>query len=267
MANAMIRKFPPSVVVVRNAIPAELLADVKTPNNKRTVKPEHLLPEVNSFLVSYAEKYGFPVGYDREKDGAIVQDIYPMKKDEKIQISSSSSIDLQMHTETAFHPYKPDWVILGCVKGDKRAETLYATLDEILYELDEPTLWELRQGDFVTSMDASFMRKGEPDKQYVVRPVSGVGDWTLTYDADLMTPLTDQAAKALGKLAQAVRRRTRSVVLGTGDILVLNNRTTVHGRKPFKARYDGTDRWLKRILVRDELPPAKKIRGNVILSP
>lgn len=263
--SQLIRKYPPQIVHVRNAIPAELIAGARTPNEKgKRYSEKDLLPAVDDFLVSYAAKYGTAVGYDREDDGRIVQNVFPKLKEEKKQISSSSSVLLQMHTETAFHPYKPDWILLACVRGDKKAQTLYATMDEILYELDEPTTWDLRQPDYVTTMDRSFLLKGDKDKTYVVRPLVGVGEWSLTYDADLMKPLTDHAGRALAKLGAAIKKRTRTVVLEAGDILVINNRTTVHGRNSFKARYDGTDRWLKRVLVRETLPPAKKISGNVI---
>jgi len=265
--NQLIRKYPPQVVVVRNAIPSELLAGARTPNEKgRRYKDADFLPEVDKFLLAYAEKYGTPVGYDRERNGALVQNVFPDRKEAKAQISSSSSVVLKGPTETAFHPYKPDWLLLACVRGDRKAETIYATLDDVLYELDEATTWELRQPDFVTTIDKSFRTKGEPDKEFVVRPLVGSGDWVLTYDADLMRPLTDGATKAFGKLGAAIKKRTRKVVLEAGDILVINNRTTVHGRNSFKARYDGSDRWLKRILVRETMPPPRKVRDGVILT-
>jgi len=265
--NQLIRKYPPQVVHVRNAIPPELLAGARTPNEKgRRYKDSDFLPAVDQFLISYAEKYGNVVGYDRERGGATIQNIFPDRKEEKSQISSSSSVLLKMHTETAFHPYKPDWVLLGCVRGDRRAETLYATLDDILYELDESTTWDLRQPDFVTTMDKSFRTKGEPDKEYVVQPLVGIADCILTYDADLMRPLTDHAEKAFNKLGNAIKKRTRRVVLEAGDVLVINNRTTVHGRNSFKARYDGSDRWLKRVRVREVMPPPRKTKDGVILT-
>jgi alpha-ketoglutarate-dependent taurine dioxygenase len=41
-------------------------------------------------------------------------------------------------------------------------------------------------------------------------------------------------------------------VLEPGDFCFIDNFQAVHGRKPFKARFDGTDRWLRRInVVRD----------------
>lgn len=256
------------VAVMRNAIPEALIEGVETPNKKRKPSESDLLPDLNAFLLGYVAKYGNPVAFAREKNGALVQDIYPMPGDEKIQISSSSNVVLQMHTETAFHKYKPDWVILACVKGDKKAETLYATLDEILRDLDEKTIRDLREPGIITSVDPSFVRSGEKDKEIVVRPISGFGanKWCLTYDADLMRGITDEAAAALKKLGAAIANSTRSVTLNAGDIMVINNRVAVHGRKPFKARYDGTDRWLKRILLRETMPPKSAMKGSVIVS-
>ena len=45
--------------------------------------------------------------------------------------------------------------------------------------------------------------------------------------------------------------------LSPGEILVVDNDLVVHGRVPFQARYDGTDRWLKRASVR---VPARRTR-------
>jgi hypothetical protein len=256
------------VAVIRNAIPTDLTDNVATPNGNKKPSPSALLPKLNEFLLDYVEKYGKPIAFAREKNGALIQDIYPMREDEKIQISSSSSVVLQMHTETAFHKYKPDWVVLACVKGDKKAETLYATLDEILRNLDEKTIWDLRQPEFLTTIDPSFLRSGEKDREIVVRPISGFGanKWNLIYDADLMKGMTDQASSALKKLGIAIAKSTRSVVLNTGDVLVINNRVAIHGRRPFKARYDGTDRWLKRVLVRETMPPRSAMKGFVVVS-
>ena len=50
------------------------------------------------------------------------------------------------------------------------------------------------------------------------------------------------------------------VVLRPGDVLFIDNYRVVHGRKPFKARYDGTDRWLKRIGVTRDLRKSRAAR-------
>lgn len=44
-----------------------------------------------------------------------------------------------------------------------------------------------------------------------------------------------------------------SVRLRPGELLLLNNRRVVHARTPFKALFDGADRWLLRVWLRSEL--------------
>jgi alpha-ketoglutarate-dependent taurine dioxygenase len=75
-----------------------------------------------------------------------------------------------------------------------------------------------------------------------------------------------QAASALQDMRDAVNSSTREVVLKTGDLLVINNDRTVHGRKPFKPRYDGTDRWVQRMLVVRDMPPPEHFNGHMITT-
>jgi hypothetical protein len=67
-------------------------------------------------------------------------------------------------------------------------------------------------------------------------------------------------------LRKAISFATKEVILKTGDLLLINNHKAVHGRKPFKARYDGTDRWLQRLLVRKTLPPKDFLMYNNIIN-
>jgi L-asparagine oxygenase len=74
------------------------------------------------------------------------------------------------------------------------------------------------------------------------------------------------AKELLEEVQWAIEQCTQEIVLKTGDLLVIDNRNTIHGRKPFQARYDGADRWVQRILVRKELPPADQIDGHMIIT-
>ncbi|MGW3067931.1 TauD/TfdA family dioxygenase, partial [Streptomyces sp. NPDC001130] len=51
-------------------------------------------------------------------------------------------------------------------------------------------------------------------------------------------------------LSDELARVSVAVSLSPGEVLVVDNDLVVHGRVPFRARYDGTDRWLKRASVR-----------------
>src|SRR5690606_2405427 len=60
-------------------------------------------------------------------------------------------------------------------------------------------------------------------------------------------PEFEAAYTALGRALNAC---ATSVDVAAGDLLLIDNDVAVHGRAPFRPRYDGSDRWLKRTLVR-----------------
>ena len=93
------------------------------------------------------------------------------------------------------------------------------------------------------------------------RPVLGgpLDQPTLCWDAELTTGETAEARAALDELAAAVAERQRRIVLEAGDLLVVDNSRCVHGRSPFSARFDGTDRWLQRSFVVESLAPSAEL--------
>lgn len=54
---------------------------------------------------------------------------------------------------------------------------------------------------------------------------------------------------AVCALETMLRRNATEISLHVADCVILDNVRTVHGRKPFQARFDGSDRWLKRAIV------------------
>lgn len=212
-------------------------------------------PAATRSLLRFADDIGRAVGYDREQDGRLIQDIFPVRASENDQVSTSSKVMLGSHTETAFHPHKPKYVVLLCLRGDQHAATTYADVRDIVPRLSAEQLTVLSTNEFVTTIDPSFMSNGEPDAEVRIVPLtSTVRGWTLVYDELLMRGTTPRAQAALNALRQAVKEATQQVVLAAGDLLVIDNDRAVHGRTPFTPRYDGTDRWLKRSLVMRALP-------------
>ncbi len=226
-----------------------------------------LLYYARQILLEYAEKFGYPISYIQEQKGSLIQNILPVHKTETQQISTSSKVELGLHTETAFHPYKPDYVMLLCLRGDYKAATTYANLSDILKQLDLHTRRVLKQKWFTTGIDVSFRPNNEPDQEIPISIVQEIdGMLALTYDEMLIKGANDLAREALEKVGQAIKNCTQEIILKTGDLLVLDNRKTIHGRKPFQARYDGTDRWLQRMLVRKQLPPKDQLDGRIVVT-
>ena len=230
-----------------------------TPATPLTAKPT---PKADRELLLQALRLGYPVGYAQEQNGIVIQNIVPVHKLETQQISSSSKVELEMHTETAFHPHMPHWVLLLCMRGDSTAETTYAIKDEILGHLNESVISVLKTDSFYTTIDDSFRMKNEPNALIRKQILSDDGQ-RFVYDSSAMKPLSKDAERALKLLGEAVIKSQRSVVLQTGDLMIIDNHTTVHGRKPFQPRYDGTDRWLKRCLVVDRLPMEDMSEGVI----
>lgn len=238
--------------------------------NAICLKSSHL-DGVYQKLYTYASRYGFPISYAQEQEGNIIQNIFPIQKTETQQISTSSKTELGLHTETAFHPYKPTTVLLLCLRGDPEAVTTYAYVDEIVKHITPMMLNTLTQPWFTTSIDESFRTEGQLDmeltcsilreKVYGLNPL-----YEITYDEALMKATNAQAEEALNELREAIKKCTRKIVLDTGDLLVINNKTTIHGRRPFRARYDGTDRWVQRMLSIQTLPPPQQRTGNTVTT-
>jgi L-asparagine oxygenase len=245
--------------VQNNDAAVTLISDYFTglvpPTPLQAVRDVDACPAATRSLLRFADDIGRAVGYDREQDGRLIQDIFPVRASENDQVSTSSKVMLGSHTETAFHPHKPKYVVLLCLRGDRHAATTYADVRDIVPQLSADQLAVLATDQFVTTIDPSFMSNGEPDADVRVAPLTSTPHgWVLVYDELLMRGTTPQAQAALAALHGAVKVATQHVVLAAGDLLVINNDRAVHGRTPFSPRYDGTDRWLKRSLVMRALP-------------
>ena len=75
--------------------------------------------------------------------------------------------------------------------------------------------------------------------------------------ADLVPLVTDQTALPLSNKFGVP---FQTVSNDAGDFAFIDNYQAVHGRKPFRARYDGRDRWLKRINVVRDLRKSRESR-------
>ncbi|MGA7759346.1 MAG: TauD/TfdA family dioxygenase [Ilumatobacteraceae bacterium] len=219
-------------------------------------------------LLTVARRLGQPVGYVPEHGGRIVQNIVPTQSDADQQTSTSSRSNLMFHTETAFHPHRPRYLLLLCLRGDPAAHTTLASVHDIMDHLPDDVVDVMFQPRFRTAVDASFLA-GRTNELGPARPlVTGTrGEPTFIFDADLTVGIDAAADDVLAAVRTAIAEVETSVVLEPGDLLVVDNNVAVHGRSPFSARFDGTDRWLQRSFVVTDLAPSAADRiGRVITT-
>lgn len=219
------------------------------------------------WLAAFAAALGSPFAYLQEQSGTLYQNVIPTPGNATKLSSESSSILLGFHTEMAFHPYLPDYILLLCLRPDHEnaAKTITASVRMVLSELTLRERAVLFEPAFRPGIDYSF---GSPNGTKGNGPLLPVlhgdpYDPCLTFDLDLMVGFTDDADAALRALRAAVNRVKRWVRLSTGDLLIVDNRRAVHARSEFTARYDGADRWLQRMcVIRDLFPSAADRRGD-----
>lgn len=223
------------------------------------------------WLTCVAAALGEPVGYLQEKQGRIFQDIYPTAANADKLSSESSSILLDFHTEIAFHPFMPDYILLYGLRQDplKEARTIFSSVRRFFQLLTPGDRDTLFLDLFRTGVDYSF---GNVEEKQGAGPLVSIlyGDRLdpfLRYDLDLMVGQTPAARHALQVVRDLVNKVQREVVIQPGSLVVLDNRRCVHARSNFTAFYDGRDRWLQRVAVvrdlqasfRDRVPGSRVI--------
>jgi alpha-ketoglutarate-dependent taurine dioxygenase len=65
----------------------------------------------------------------------------------------------------------------------------------------------------------------------------------------------------MDSLIRAIDENLTGVALLPGECVFIDNYKAVHGRSSFKARFDGTDWWLKRINITRDLRKSRAVRA------
>jgi alpha-ketoglutarate-dependent taurine dioxygenase len=224
------------------------------------------------WVCAVAAAFGEPVGYLQEKQGSILQDLYPTPAAASTQSSESSSVLLAFHTEVAFHPYMPDYVLLYGLRQDpkKEAQTMFASIRRFFHLLSAEEKETLFSRVFRTGIDYSFGNTtGEKGTGPLVPVLYGDReDPFMRYDLDLMVGQTPEACRALEVVRELVNAVKQEVAIEAGSLLVLDNRRCVHARSVFSAFFDGRDRWLQRASVVRDLDASveDRIRGTRVIA-
>ncbi|MCX4529522.1 MULTISPECIES: TauD/TfdA family dioxygenase [unclassified Streptomyces] len=208
---------------------------------------------------------GEPLAYRAEKSGALVQDVVPVPGQEAFH-GNAGSVPLSFHTENGFHPHPPDYVVFLCLRADhdRRAGMRIAGIRQALPHLTPAGRQALFEPEFITAPPPSFSpdAAGEPDLKPRGVLSGAVEDPDIRMAQLVTTPLTPRAAAALAEFGRACEASARTLRLTPGDLVVIDNRVTVHGRTAFHPRYDGADRWLQRTYVTTDLRRSRDHRPH-----
>jgi len=237
-----------------------------TPMVKGSVQHTPSLPA--AMLLLFAAGLGDPAAFAAEKSGALVQDVVPVPGQEEVQ-GNVGSVELTFHTENAFHPHRPDYVMLLCLRPDHEgtAELRTSCVRRVLPLLKPGTREALGRPEYVTEAPPSFGPAGGGTAHAVLTGDPDDPDWCV--DEAATRGVTPEARAALAELGEVVHRTYTAVRLRPGDLAVVDNRVTLHGRSAFIPRYDGRDRWLQRTFAFSDLRRSRDHRpgdGTVLVK-
>ncbi|MEV0709279.1 TauD/TfdA family dioxygenase [Nocardia aurea] len=206
-------------------------------------------------MMLIARAVGEPFGWAGQQDGRLVNNILPTPGHEYEQSGASSTILLSPHSEDAFHPHRANLLMLACLRNPDEVGTTLSSVRQVELSAEQRRL--LSTPTLPILPDISY---GDGHQRYPAPPVptiwcespDGAQDSMLRYDP-AYTPLDDadsEFRRAYAHLTAELERVCHTAALEPGEFLLVDNDVAVHGRVPFTARYDGTDRWLKRVNIR-----------------
>ncbi|AUS82039.1 L-asparagine oxygenase [Actinoalloteichus sp. AHMU CJ021] len=255
----------PEAFLLLRGLPVDETTLPPTPTVAGSVQREASVPA--SALVLVAMAMGELVAFDKEKAGALVQDVVPVHGMEEFQ-GNAGSVVLSMHVENAFHEHRPDYVGLMCLRNDhdRVAGLRLSSVRNALPLLSDEVRSVLHEPRYVTAAPPSFDLPPGADEPHGILTGSPE-DPSIKVDFHATVPGDEVAAAAMSSLRKALDSVCRTLTLEPGDLAFADNRLVLHGRTAFEPRYDGADRWLQRVFVHLDFRRSRPLRrggGHVI---
>jgi hypothetical protein len=251
------RLMEPSGVCVISGYPVDDAKIGKTPAHWRKEPGSSATLEEEVFLNLCGALLGDAIAWAHQRDGLICQDLVPIEGHKEEMLGSGSERDLVWHTEDARYSYRGDYIGLMCLRNPDAVPTTFTSIDKV--HLDPNQTEVLFEPRFVFRPDPSHPTDNKREKASVL-----FGDPRSPYvrfdPYSMDQPETEEARSAMDYLIGAIDENLTGVALLPGECLFIDNYKAVHGRSSFKARFDGTDRWLKRINIARDLRKSRSVR-------
>lgn len=205
--------------------------------SKKTYVSEGLLNAVSYALLMH------PVAMHNEKEGELIHQIASQHGAEASASNAGADV-FPMHTEGTHMTLPPHVIALYCLRNTEHGATNFTSLDRAMKGAPPALIAALRAPDFTQSMGISSGGGG----RYPLAIINGCPTRPL-YRVDFTdVEATNRSAQgALDEFKERARTCEDQVILGPGDMVIINNHTSLHGRVGFTPDYSqNKQRWLQR---------------------
>jgi Fe(II)/alpha-ketoglutarate-dependent arginine beta-hydroxylase len=265
-----------AAVLAVSGLPVDDVAIGPTPAHwKGQPQPRSTLRE-ELYHMLLGSVLGYPFGWATLQEGHLVQNVLPIREQEHEQSGHGSLSTLAWHTEDGFHPYRCDYLSLMGLRNDDLVPTTVASIADVaLTPRQRETLAQprflIRPDNEHINQRARQDKAGHdplPSDWYDPAPAAVLfGDLARPYlriDPYFMTAVRGDAAAAhaLRAVIAGLESALVPVPLSPGVVCFIDNYRAVHGRQAFRPRYDGRDRWLKKVVLTRDLRKSRAARED-----
>lgn len=207
-----------------------------------------------ALLLGLATLAGPVVSFAWWRSGQRVHNVSPFREHANSQ-KASNAIRLEMHTEAAFIQGCPEALALLCLRngGDQAPATAFCDLHRIWAGLSASEQALLTEPAFFTAGPDENGNEVRSDAVAVAYPTgdgSAAGKGCRFHYIPALRGATPEHEDILRRFSSDIESATSEATMAPGDLVLIDNTHIAHGRAPFTPRFDGTDRWLQRCLIR-----------------
>ncbi|WP_246881750.1 MULTISPECIES: TauD/TfdA family dioxygenase [unclassified Pseudomonas] len=184
------------------------------------------------------------------------------------RVSEKSQDKMSGHTDGVSFPVRghrdpgnpriapsPDFVCLSALRNPKGVPTTVMPLDVVLDHLDDEDILELQKPQYILQSQITF-RDGMEEilgEELMVDDAQLLfmmqGKWWIRYSHSSTKPADSgqtPAKRAMEALKEACKQCVIPVALVPGDIAIVNNRMSLHGRTKVGEEHGAETRWMLR---------------------
>jgi alpha-ketoglutarate-dependent taurine dioxygenase len=223
-------------------------------------KAERTVHEFDIVHLVLSASLGEIFTFDSIQNGTLISDVFPVKENATRTASSGFAKDFALHTDDAFSDYAGAFLGLRCLRNPDNIPTMISYFD--VQELLPEDVINLSSPVFSMIPNVAHETKYVPP----LRPVLFGALDDPYFRINLNIPATQRCSvrqrRSYERFAAILKKNECSITLGAGDCFYIDNYRAAHGRGRYFPRFDGADRWYRRVYISKDLRAFRSYRDS-----